>query len=353
MSILSVIIPIYNREKYLKETLDSISSQTFRDLEIICVNDGSIDDSVKIVEEFIKQDDRIKLVNKENGGQSSARNAGLAVANGKYVTFIDSDDLIDSNTFEIALKNIEKVDVVCYGIQVFGDSLLELRDGDNEYYRIKYNGIIKLNRKVLLNTDVSCCNKIFKMDILNKYNIRYPEGLRYEDANFYWKYMSVSKKACFIDKYFYHYRRHSNSIISETFGGSPYAIDHLHILKDFYEFLINNNLYSKNFKMFIKIFIEYTLFVYNYSLPENKIKSLDIAKEYAKEFFGKKNPTNFIKYLKKGKYSNLLEPDLTFLQKIFSIKKVYVLYSTEVYKKISILGINIRYKKVKKGENNA
>ena len=114
MIVLSVIVPVYNCEKYLKETLESISNQTFKDIEIICVNDGSTDDSVKVVEEFTKQDDRVRIINKENGGLSSARNAGLDAAKGKYVAFVDGDDLLDSNAFEIALENIDKVDVVCY-----------------------------------------------------------------------------------------------------------------------------------------------------------------------------------------------------------------------------------------------
>ena len=93
---ISVIIPVYNVEKYLRECLDSVISQTLAEIEIVCVNDGSKDGSRDILSEYEKKDDRIVVVDKENGGLSSARNCGLDVAKGKYVYFLDSDDLLNS-----------------------------------------------------------------------------------------------------------------------------------------------------------------------------------------------------------------------------------------------------------------
>ena len=92
---ISVIVPIYNVEKYLAKCLDTILAQTFSDIEIICVNDGSTDNSRKILSEYAKKDSRIKIVDKKNGGLSSARNAGMKVAQGEFISFIDSDDWID------------------------------------------------------------------------------------------------------------------------------------------------------------------------------------------------------------------------------------------------------------------
>ena len=104
----SVIIPVYNVEKYLRRCLDSVVGQTYKDLEIILVDDGSTDGSTEICEEYAKKDSRIRFLRKQNGGLSSARNAGLLVATGEYVTFVDSDDYIEDFTYERLILNIEK-----------------------------------------------------------------------------------------------------------------------------------------------------------------------------------------------------------------------------------------------------
>ena len=111
---LSIIVPIYNSEKYLKECLDSLVNQTFKDIEIICVNDGSTDGSLNIIKHFAQNDSRIKIINQENKGQSAARNAGLKIARSEWVTFIDSDDYIDLNTYERALA-VSNIDIICFG----------------------------------------------------------------------------------------------------------------------------------------------------------------------------------------------------------------------------------------------
>ena len=103
---ISVVVPVYNVEKYLKQCLDSILVQTFSNIEIICVNDGSTDNSRKILEEYKKRDFRIKIVDKKNGGLSSARNAGMKVATGEFYSFIDSDDWIDKTMLEKLYENI-------------------------------------------------------------------------------------------------------------------------------------------------------------------------------------------------------------------------------------------------------
>ena len=116
MPAISVIIPIYNVEKYLRRCLDSVKNQTFPDWEAICVNDGSPDNSAEILEEYAKKDARFKIVNKENGGLSDARNAGMAVASGKYILYLDSDDFIHPQTMEIAysLASRDGSDIVSF-----------------------------------------------------------------------------------------------------------------------------------------------------------------------------------------------------------------------------------------------
>ena len=108
----SVIIPVYNVEDYLKECLDSVLSQTLKDIEVICVDDCSTDDSLKILQEYANNDDRIKIIkNEKNSGQGFSRNEGIKKATGEYIGFVDSDDFIDLNLFEISFKKAKKLDL--------------------------------------------------------------------------------------------------------------------------------------------------------------------------------------------------------------------------------------------------
>ena len=124
---LSVIIPVYNVEQYLPKCLASVVQQTLKDIEIICVNDGSTDNCLKILEEFKSKDNRIKIINKENAGLGNARNTGLEEAKGEYISFIDSDDYIDENFFELLYNEAKEddADVACGGI---------IRENDGEPY---------------------------------------------------------------------------------------------------------------------------------------------------------------------------------------------------------------------------
>lgn len=254
---LSIIVPIYNREKYLRKCLDSVINQTLKEIEIICVNDGSTDGSLEIINEYAKKDNRVKIINKENGGVASARNAGMNVATAEYYTFIDSDDLLDNDAYEKAMMHIDEADLVHFGIKVFGDSHYAQRLGDDNYYKIKYTGVKKLNKKIILNSDVSACNKIFKKSIIDEYNITFPDGLNYEDAEFYYKYVSCAETVYYLDKYFYHYRRSGNSIMSDSFNGSVKAIHHLYIIKNIFNFWVTNNYLKNNEKLFIETFKSY------------------------------------------------------------------------------------------------
>lgn len=117
---ISVIVPIYNVEKYLARCVDSIVNQTYKNLEIILVDDGSPDRCPQVCDDYAEKDSRIKVVHKKNGGLSDARNAGMAVATGEYISFIDSDDWIETSMFELLLNNIFQYDceISCGGIMM-------------------------------------------------------------------------------------------------------------------------------------------------------------------------------------------------------------------------------------------
>ena len=132
--LISVIVPVYNVEKYLVQCINSILNQTIKNLEIILVDDGSLDNSGKICDEFSKKDDRIVAIHKENNGLSSARNAGLEIANGNYIGFVDSDDWLDEHMYEILLKLIKEnnSDISCCDFFKTADSNDTMPSCDDE-----------------------------------------------------------------------------------------------------------------------------------------------------------------------------------------------------------------------------
>ena len=129
---ISVIIPVYNVEQYLRECLESVINQTLSELEIICINDGSTDSSLDILREYEQKDNRIIVINKDNEGQAAARNIGISMAKGEYIGFLDSDDYIDSNFYEKLYNAAKKykADIACTNLYRFSDS--------KRYYLIKY-----------------------------------------------------------------------------------------------------------------------------------------------------------------------------------------------------------------------
>ena len=213
--LISVIIPVYNVEKYLDKCLDSLVNQTYKDLEIILVDDGSPDNCPAMCDGWAKKDNRIKVVHKENGGLSSARNAGLDIALGEFVAFVDSDDWVDLNTFEAAYKMISLGN---YDLSIF--SLLPEYGTETEQYIIRYDTNY-CDRKelfgLILDADYVCgyvCNKMFKRTLIG--DLRFDESLlSCEDIDFCTKYASKCENAVYTTAKFYHYRQRNNSMTGE------------------------------------------------------------------------------------------------------------------------------------------
>ena len=243
---LSVIIPVYNVEEYLAGCLDSVIAQTYENLEIICVDDGSTDNSPAILRQYADRDARIRIITQKNMGQSVARNAGLAAATSEYIAFIDSDDTLHPETYMRAIAQMAPdIDWVQFGIRVVGDSDAERQANDNEYYRVKYSGKNAITTDLILCNDVSPCNKIFRKSIIDKYGIDFPVGLRYEDAYFCFVYGMRSRNGFFIQDRFYNYFRHAGSIMHQTRSVSfSVSIDHLKIAIRLYEYLRKYDLFD-------------------------------------------------------------------------------------------------------------
>ena len=210
---LSIVVPVYNVEQYLHQCIDSILHQTFQDFELILVDDGSPDDCPKICDEYAKNDSRIKVIHKTNGGLSSARNAGLQIARGEYISFIDSDDFLDPITYThiFSIFNKENVDVVIFGrYEVYGKNYV-LGERQN-IYRVmdSAQAIALMNTSILGYYDVAAWDKVYKRELFK--NVEYPVGKLSEDWYTTYKVLSKANKVVYDSTPLYYYRQRDNSI---------------------------------------------------------------------------------------------------------------------------------------------
>lgn len=218
--LVSIIIPVYNVEEYLECCLDSVIRQTYTNIEIILVDDGSTDGSSGICDDYAQKDGRIVVIHKANGGLSDARNKGLEIATGQYVTFIDSDDCVNLSYVERLISIIEKNDAdisICWRKNV-DDSfnayncsekeneaiVLDNRLCVKESYFSKYKGI-----------NATAWSKMYKTSLFHDNNITYPVGELHEDVFTTYKLLFYAIKVVYIDDTLYYYRQRSGSIMSE------------------------------------------------------------------------------------------------------------------------------------------
>lgn len=224
--LISVIIPLYNTEEYIYDTIDSIANQTLRDIEIIIINDGSTDNSLSIVKRCIENDKRIILYSQENKGQSIARNKGITASKGKYIYFMDSDDLLQSDALECCYLKCESEgsDLVCFDADIFNkqnNSQLNLnyRRGAILKEDISYNGIELL--KTLLKHNgysPSPCLYLINSEYLKSIDLFFYPGIIHEDQLFTAILYLQSKRIQYISEPFFKRRIRANSIMTTTFS---------------------------------------------------------------------------------------------------------------------------------------
>lgn len=234
--LITVVVPIYNVEKYLKKCIESILKQTYTNMEIILVNDGSTDSCGEICDEFAKIDKRIKVLHKENGGLSDARNAGLNIAQGKYITFIDSDDFITNNAVELLYKNLIKYqkDISVGVINTFTDEN-NIRTNENEETILVYDKKESM-QQLLYNTvcTSSTAGKLFVTKLFE--NIKFPYGKKYEDLATVYKLVFESNGVVISNQIVYNYFiARQGSIMNEKF--KPTRMDALYFTEEILEFI--------------------------------------------------------------------------------------------------------------------
>lgn len=214
----SVIIPVYNVEKYLVQCIDSIINQTLNNIEIFAIDDGSIDSSLDILNSYKSIDPRITVISIENSKQGKCRNLAIDLAQGKYIFFIDSDDYIKENTLEILYKEIEKDknEIVIYNGRSFYDESNVISKNnyfniDNTLENTTMDGIEFSKHGISF---ISPCMKLYNRDFLIKNKIKFAEGVYGEDDIFWYKCCLASKKIKYIDRVLYFRRIRSNSVMT-------------------------------------------------------------------------------------------------------------------------------------------
>lgn len=221
---ISIIVPLYNVEEYLEECLESIRNQTYTDIEVILVNDGSTDGSKQICERFCQVDSRFRLINQENQGQSVARNRGFKESIGQYIMFVDSDDVINTNVLEVLLPYMKPdVDIVECGMT---------RDKESFFLNKIPTTVFEGNSKeAILNCiafrTVKFCafTKLYRREIVEK--IPFLEGYIYEDVFTGINYLNHIRKIIVIDYIGYYYRVRSNSTMTKSFHEKDLDIFHV------------------------------------------------------------------------------------------------------------------------------
>ncbi|MDM1346165.1 glycosyltransferase [Myroides marinus] len=208
--LISVIIPVYNVQDYVAECLDSIINQSYQNLEIIVVNDGSKDNSALICKEYALKDTRILFLEKENGGLSSARNFGLDHATGDFISFIDSDDFIDHHYFEILFKNLDDNDFIFCDATYYTTGSPVLSSYLNKSNKVKSISFTSLELLKAFNNFkrplvIVSWGKLFKKEIWE--DLRYPHGKYHEDEATVHHFIDKSKKIKYIDLPLYYYRQ--------------------------------------------------------------------------------------------------------------------------------------------------
>lgn len=210
-SVVSVIVPIYNTAEYLQPCLDSLLGQSYRELEIICVNDGSSDNSSEILEEYAARDSRIKVIHQENAGVAAARNQGLDEATGEYVTFVDSDDWLESEAYEKVIEQFTAgVDIVAMGAVLDGE--VAGKDGLEEYFNRLPQGKIEVTPAAFAELNISLPTKVYRRSVIEEKVIRFPVGIAYgEDTAFVCCVLPWSGCMYNLGSRYYHYVQHESS----------------------------------------------------------------------------------------------------------------------------------------------
>lgn len=256
---ISIILPVYHVEDYIEQCLDSLINQTYRDIEIICINDCTMDNSITIVKEYQKKDKRIRLINHDtNKGLGGARNTGIKEARGEYILFVDSDDYIDTSMIEELHTAVtaSKSDAAVCGIMLANDVTQSYTAHTAFHYdSLAAEKIYHIETDKIILTDMwpSVCNKLWKRSIISDNNILFKERILYEDHTFFYEYFSKSNSFIYINKPLYFYRKERpHSITTHSTGREEEIFKILEYIEQIFKSMYSDEV---QLKLYLKIVI--------------------------------------------------------------------------------------------------
>lgn len=277
--IVSIVVPMFNSQKYIKECVESIINQTYKDIQLIIVDDGSTDDSLKICKDLEKKDHRIQVVEQNNSGTAAARKRGMIYANGKYTTFVDSDDYIDSNYIHTLLLYAKGNQLVTSGLLYAGKEVLDgIKDGEYvvEAHSCIVKNMIYLDDNITRGILTNMCGKLFDTQIVKKVIENIDTDIFYgEDGEFVYKYILNCKNVCVTNYCGYYYRVNNQSVIHRTHEN----------------FLININ------KLYSSLKEAFGMSIYKNELMPQLEKWIARHIRLADDVMGFQNKNLFIKYI--------------------------------------------------------
>ena len=343
--IISIIVPIYNTENYLEECLNSLINQTFKDIEIICINDGSTDNSLEILKAYAKKDTRIKIFSQVNQGQGIARNKGIQIAKGEYILFVDPDDYINHKTCEILYNTFKKTkaNIIQFDYENLyeNQSLKKSRTLSKEAQEIGINCVITPNQfyntpkayLCLYGLRLMAWDKAYSLDFIKENHIHFAPNKYAEDHIFTIMSTINTDKIYYLNKQLYIYRCRPNSAVNKISDDNFCIFDNFRYITKFLE---NKNLLEKLSKEFI-IYKSQIIQCHFQNISEKKkTEYIEKAKEFLPE-------NDFRKFTQRIKYGNR-----SLWEFIFSLKNKII--NGRKCKTLTILGFEFKIEKNKTGE---
>lgn len=316
MTDISIIVPVYNAEKYLKKCLDSLVNQTKKELEFILINDGSTDKSEEIIKTY--KDKRIKYFKNKNQGIGKTRNFGIEKSSGKYLMFLDSDDYFSNDACEILYKEAEKekADLIVF------DYYRVEKGNLNEVKIESFNATnIKDDPNLLLKVNLGPCNKIYKTDLIKNNGIKFEESLKYEDTLFVVKAIYNAQKIIKLNRFLHYYMIHEKS---ETTVRDERVFDILKIVDKIRKYLKNDKSIKETVdKLTVQILTNYTIQQRYQSDKNIAMKFIDSAFDYLSE-----NVPNY----KNNKYYSGRSFVKRTIEKSKTLTKVYI----QIYRTVKL-----------------
>ena len=225
-ALVSIVVPIYKVEKYLARCVNSLTSQTYKNIEIILVDDGSPDNCPKMCDEYAKNDKRIKVIHKKNGGLSDARNVGLGLSRGEYIAFVDSDDYVSTNFIEVLLNTCYKngADISCcnfYRVSNGRDTIAQKHMSSKNFTNVEAIRDIFLANSLC---EIMTWNKLYRTSLFKDNDIKFPVGKVHEDNFTTYKLLYYANKITFVNQPLYYYLQRGDSIMGQTFNENRLAV---------------------------------------------------------------------------------------------------------------------------------